>query len=353
MCRVRPPRFLNRVRFPALLTLALLLAACGAAAQPTIVTLAPSATPTPDHTSTAVALAATPTVTPTATPTEPPPVDPDAEPTRIVAPTFSPVPVLHTATVAPTLAGLAVDYFTTDVPSVMPGENVTLYWSVRGADRAQIYRLDEEGERIWRWDVAAEGRLTVATRDTDRTAAGFLITAEAGGATVEERLLIPLTCDEPWFFTPPPDACPVAPPVVSTEAEQTFERGRMIWVEERDMIYVIFEDGGSPGWAQYPDNFEEGMPEQDENLVPPPGLSQPVRGFGLVWRSTPRVQERLGWATTPEVPFEGLLQTDSANPGTATLYLRMRDGGILALDAATNTWEMLPMPAPDAAPPTP
>ena len=108
-----------------------------------------------------MALAATPTVTPTATPTEPPPVDPDAEPTRIVAPTFSPVPVLHTATVAPTLAGLAVDYFTTDVPSVMPGENVTHYWSVRGADRAQNYRLDEEGERIWRWDVAAED-LTVA-----------------------------------------------------------------------------------------------------------------------------------------------------------------------------------------------
>ena len=43
----------------------------------------------------------------------------------------------------------------------------------------------------------------------------------------------------------------------------------MIWVEERDMIYVIFEDGGSPGWAQYPDNFEEGMPEQDENSSPP------------------------------------------------------------------------------------
>ena len=335
------------IRLAGLLFLAVVAAACGAEAEPAIITAAPSATNTPNLTQTTVALAATPTFTPTSTATPLPPVDPDAVPTSIIAPTFSPAPVVYTATVAATLAGLEVEYFTTDVQSVMPGENVTLYWSVRGADRARIFRLDENGERIWRWDVAGEGRLTVGTSNAAGEAASFLISADAGGATVEEPLLIPLRCTEAWFFSPAPEGCPVATPESSAEAEQAFEHGRMIWVDGRDQIFVIFEDGASPGWAQYPDNFEDSMPERDESLVPPTGLSQPVRGFGLVWRSTPRVQERLGWATTPEVSFEGMLQADSADPGSATLYLRTRDGGILALDATTNEWEALPAPPAD------
>ncbi|HML23095.1 MAG TPA: hypothetical protein PKD09_15685 [Aggregatilinea sp.] len=337
----------SAARLTGLLVVAMIAAGCGAEAEPAIITVAPSATNTPDQTQTAVALVVTPTVTATFTASPPPPVDPGAVPTSIIAPTFSPAPVVYTATVPATLAGLEVEYFTTDVQSVMPGENVTLYWSVRGADRARIFRLDDTGERIWRWDVAGEGRLTVGTSNAAGEAASFLITADANGATVEQPLLIPLRCTDAWFFTPAPEGCPVNTPESSAEAEQTFEHGRMIWVESRDQIYVIFEDGASPGWAQYPDNFEDGMPERDESLVPPSGLSQPIRGFGLVWRSTPRVQERLGWAASPEVSFEGMLQADSIDPGSATLYLRARDGGILALDASANEWELLPAPAAD------
>jgi hypothetical protein len=36
-----------------------------------------------------------------------------------------------------------------------------------------------------------------------------------------------------------------------------------------------------------------------------------------------------------------MYQADAAEASVATLYLRMRDGNILALDAQTNTWEML------------
>jgi hypothetical protein len=152
-----------------------------------------------------------------------------------------------------------------------------------------------------------------------------------------------MQCPEGWFFDPAPDSCPGAPPQFSTEAEQTFERGRMIWVEAQDRIYVIFEDGIAPEWAQYPDDFNDGDPALDESLVAPPGLQQPVRGFGLVWRSNPRVQDRLGWAVTPEVAFEGMFQADSIEPSVATLYLRARDGGIMALNALTDGWELLPV----------
>lgn len=327
----------------------ILLAACGGNAQPSVVPLPPTETATlpPIPTASRVAVVSSPTPAPVITL---PPVTPSPgpSPTNPLASTPTPAPATLTATWVPTLAGVSVEYFTTDVESVKPGENVTLYWSVRGADAVRIYRVDEADERLWRWDVNTSGQITVSTRSGDRDVARFLISAEtAGAAAAEQPLLIPLLCPEVWFFDPAPDACPAAPPQLSIQAEQTFERGRMIWVEAQDRIYVIFEDGNTPQWAQYPDNFAEGDPERDDALIPPAGLTQPVRGFGLIWRSNLRVQERLGWAASPEVGFEGLLQSDSAEPSVATLYLRAREGDILALNAFTSEWELLPLAAVD------
>lgn len=336
---------LRRARRPcfglALIAASLLLAACGADAQPVIVTQPPSATSTPSPTATAtLAVAALPTETPQ--PTRPASTRTPGPPAAFpLVPTVPPAPETLTATAAPTHLAAAIRYFTTDSEFVTPGENVTLFWSVDGAGRARIYRVDENGERLFRWDVMGEGQITVATRATDRDAARFLLAAQIGQVEIEQLLLIPLRCVDIWFFDPPPDACAAAPAELTTQAEQTFERGRMVWVAALDRVYAVFEDGGRPAWAMYPDEFNEGDPERDESLVPPPGLEQPIRGFGLVWRNNPRVRERLGWAVSPEVAFEGMMQADSAEPSLATLYLRLRDGGILALDAQTNEWDVL------------
>lgn len=327
-----------------LLGLALLLSACGGNAQPSIVTVAPSPTRTLLPGPTAAPVVAVPSPLPSATPTARTPTTPTPgpSPTNPLAPTLSPAPATLTATSAPTRAGLSIEYFTTDTASVRPGDTVTLYWSTRGATSARIYRLDAEGERVWRWDVNVSGKLVVTTAGEDRELARFVLEAANASTSVEQPLLIPLSCPETWYFDPPPESCPAAPAQLTTQAEQTFERGRMIWVDVQDRIYVLFEDGGSPAWAQYPDDFQEGDPDRDESLVAPPGLQQPIRGFGLVWRSNPRVRDRLGWATTPEVAFEGMIQTDSQEPSVATTYLRTRDGAILALDALAGEWEMLP-----------
>jgi len=335
-------------RMGSIMTVALgagmVLVACGANAEPTLFTPVPSPTFTiaPVLATTSVAEVPTPTLilAPTRRPTTP---TPGPSPTKPLAPTLSPAPATLTATHVPTLAGLSIDYFTTDTGSVKPGENVTLYWSTRGAERVRIYRVDAEGERIWRWDVNTSGKIVVGTRTGDRDVARFLLVAEGAGANVEQPLLIPLQCPEVWFFDPAPEACPAGPSQVSTEVEQTFEHGRMIWVEAQARIYAVFEDGKTPRWAQFPDNFKDGDPERDDSLIPPPGLLQPVRGFGLVWRTNPRVRDRLGWATTPEVPFEGMYQADSSEASVATLYLRTRDGGILALDSLNDEWKALPL----------
>lgn len=335
----------------AIILLAGLLAACGGNAQPAIVVIQPTATPTetpvptqpltPDVALNPAEVDPEPIV---ATPTMPPPATttPGPSPTIPLAPTRDLPPATLTATHLPTQAGLSVEYFTTDTEVVKPGDNVTLFWGLRGAQTAQIYRLNAENERIWRWDVNTSGKITVATRTDERDIARFALVGSANGVEVEQLLLIPMECPEIWFFEPPPDSCPGAPSQLSVQAEQTFERGRMVWVAGQDRIYVVFEDGLIPTWAQYPDNFVEGDLELDETLVAPPGLQQPVRGFGLVWRSNPRVQDRLGWATTPEISFEGMFQATSVELSVATLYLRTRDGGILALDALNDEWTVLP-----------
>jgi hypothetical protein len=323
------------------------LAGCGGNMQPPLVPVAATETATlpPLPTQTRIAVVSSPTPAPLIT-VQPVTPSPGPSPTSPLAATPTPAPATLTATRVPTLAGVSIEYFTTDVESVKPGENVTLFWSVRGADAVKVYRVDADGERLWRWDVNKNGQITVSTRTGDRDVARFLLSAEVAGAeAVQQPLLIPLLCPETWFFDPAPDACPAAPPQISIQAEQTFERGRMIWVETQDRIYVLFEDGNAPQWAQYPDNFNEGDPERDEALIPPSGLLQPVRGFGLIWRSNPRVQERLGWASSTEVGFEGMLQSDSAEPSVATLYMRSRAGDIVALNAFTSEWEALPLAA--------
>lgn len=334
----------------ALLAL-LVLSGCGGNAQPAIVTYVPTdtatAVPTPNATAHAVDIVVTSTPMPIRSPTT---ATPGPSPTNPLAPTQSPAPATQTATRAPTLAGVSIEYFTTNTEFARPGENVTLFWSVRGAAAVRIFRVDSAGERIWRWDVNPSGQITVGTRTADRDVARFLLEADVGGATIEQPLLIPLQCSELWFFDPAPESCPAEPPQTTTQAEQTFERGRMIWVQAQDRIYVVFEDGGSPAWAQYPDDFNEGDPERDESLVPPFGMEQPVRGFGLVWRSNQRVRDRLGWATSPEIAFEGMIQADSVESSVATQYMRMRDGGIIALDAQANTWEYIPFSTSDSAP---
>ena len=90
-----------------------------------------------------------------------------------------------------------------------------------------------------------------------------------------------------------------AQPDSSQAAEQSFEQGRMIWVQQQDSIYVIYNDGG---WERYADAFEEGMTESDPSISPPGGKLQPERGFGKVWREQPQVRARIGWALAPEAP---------------------------------------------------
>ena len=70
---------------------------------------------------------------------------------------------------------------------------------------------------------------------------------------------------------------------------------------------MLFDDGT---FARFDDTWVEGQPA-GHNQTPPPGLFEPVRGFGKVWfeGTGARVRERLGWATDQEAGGAGARQT--------------------------------------------
>lgn len=333
--------------------LVLLLVACGAEASPRITSPESSPTVPPSPTATPVEVAVfSPTELPTSTlvptATRPPrgPATAGPSPTSPLRPTFTPAPPTLTATPPPTEFGFNIEYFTTISQTIAPGDNVTLAWSVIGAEEIVIYRLGLEGEREREWPVQQrEGRITVSTNPASRETAEFVLVAQRGSRIAEEVLSIEVNCAAEWFFSPAPEGCPSLPPEPSLQVEQRFEGGRMIWVATTRTIYVLFNDDQQPRWIRVPDTFEEGEPERDDSFVPPPGLSQPVRGFGKVWRTNPTVRDRLGWAVEPEAPYDGVLQAVGFSDSPTAIYMRTRDGGIVELLSGGRNWQFLGLEA--------
>jgi hypothetical protein len=107
---------------------------------------------------------------------------------------------------------------------------------------------------------------------------------------------------------------PIPPTYGTTRAAFfPFERGYMFWLEDVDQIYVLaYGTSELDGqFSVYPDLWQEGMPETDPAIVPPPGFFQPDRGFGLVWRTYPAVREALGWGRGTTHGYTALVVRDN------------------------------------------
>jgi hypothetical protein len=91
-----------------------------------------------------------------------------------------------------------------------------------------------------------------------------------------------------------------------TLLEQSFQGGLAIWRGDTREIYVLQRDGNT--WSVHPDTWRPG----DRIAVdapPPPGALVPAAGFGTVWRSTPEIKSRLGWAVYEPRGSGGSIQT--------------------------------------------
>lgn len=141
--------------------------------------------------------------------------------------------------------------------------------------------------------------------------------------------------------------CPIEESKTTKMAIEPFERGLMFWREDLGHIHVIFNDGT---WSNFVDTWQEGMLSSDPAIIPPAGLYQPIRGFGLVWREGPGVRDKIGWATAQEKGYTAIVQAFekgmmfTADDGSAhTVY---NDGTIWP--TAQPAPAVTPTPGPEA-----
>ncbi len=318
----------------------LLLGACVAAETIVIPTAQPTATITPTVTGTRrpgvdVTPSAPPTL-PALTPTGGP------SPTPLFGAAAAVVNALPTSTRPFNPNAPRIEFFTTNVLSVAPGDVVTLFWSARGADTAQIYRLDSGGNRTQLWNVGPDGQLGVDTGRSDRGELRFVLSIGEGVDAVEVDLMVPLSCPDTWFFTPSPTACPTGPAAETQLIEEPFERGRMLYVGSANLVYALFNDGFEPAWVSLENRYDPSIhPESEPSFQPPPGLYQPLRVLGFTWRGNDRIRSRLGLALQPEFSYQGFIQSAPATNGTERLYVTSADGSVLELAPAGESWQII------------
>ncbi len=88
-------------------------------------------------------------------------------------------------------------------------------------------------------------------------------------------------------------------------AEQAFQHGRMFWRSGKDIVYVLYEDGG---WEAMQNPYKPGD-RTSWGYSPPPGMYEPVLAFGKVWRTfLGGPNGKLGWATQPQHDYLGTAQ---------------------------------------------
>jgi hypothetical protein len=223
-------------------------------------------------------------------------VDPDPAP----KPNIDPQPI----ELLPEIAS-----FTAEPMVIHDGDEVILRFDIRGASSANL-TYGEYAYGSVTEPISGQNQKTI--RPTGDGCATIRARNTAG--EVEARVCVEIQCRHEWVpeirDNPPSSECPNAS-YSGWMAYQRFEHGVMIWSEATDKIYVLYDRaaGAEVGFVQiFQDEFDEGEPESDPSLVPPGGLFQPIRGFGLVWRTGTSVRDRLGWAAEKERGYDGWIQ---------------------------------------------
>ncbi len=276
-----------------------------------------------------------------------------AQPDLTVQPTLpapTPTPwVDKAAAPKPTSSGPVIQYFNTDMAQAVAGDTIALSWASTGATEAVLeYRSlkDSTPTYSWKVDTTIAFPCQINPDERDDVELTLRVRDEAGRSAQAKLHIELLTCSNSWFFSPAPRACGM-PSIVSQAAEQRFEHGTMIWVKgkwsqeakEEGYVFILYDDGRSPGWTIVKDQWVEGTADRDPTLSPPPGLQQPIRGFGLAWRQEPEVRQRLGWAVGQEQGFDTTIQHMKYKYGS--VYLRAFDGNVWRLGLGCNTWEKI------------
>jgi len=271
-------------------------------------------------------------VTPTA---ELPP--PTEVPTPLPDPTFTPTQPPTPTSVA---GAPVIQSFTADRESIVEGETVNVTWQATGGTEAYIMWMGSAGLMDGLGDLDPDnGTAAIAPR----SGGPVILQVRNSVGTTESTLALTIACANAWvseLAAAMEGKCP-HPAEIGWAAQQPFERGFMLWLQPSNAIYVFFDNYGGQSYRVYTDNFKEGDPESDPSLTPPAGLLQPVRGFGLVWRTNSEVRDNLGWATAPESGFETWRQSyQGFGMHNVTIWVKDINQKIYRLDPMGSVWEI-------------
>jgi hypothetical protein len=82
-------------------------------------------------------------------------------------------------------------------------------------------------------------------------------------------------------------------------------------------------------------------PESEPGFPEPPGLYQPLRILGFVWRGNDTARNRLGLGIDQEITYEGFFQTAITPTGSENLYASSIDGTVLLLQPGGAAWQIV------------
>jgi serine/threonine-protein kinase len=104
--------------------------------------------------------------------------------------------------------------------------------------------------------------------------------------------------------------CAAGPANIVWAAWEPFQGAYLMWRIDTDNVYVMYMANGSNlwrgDWFETPETWrwDQVTDPDGVGLNPPPGLYEPVRGFGHIWRNfLGGASGRLGWATDEEKGF--------------------------------------------------
>ena len=139
---------------------------------------------------------------------------------------------------------------------------------------------------------------------------------------------------------------PLAAATVTPATYLPFERGALLYQADTRTIHLFGLIPGTDGGdhATFPDTWDPGQPVGG-GAGPTPGLYEPARGFGTLWRAHPEVRAQLGYATaTAETGYTLTAQTFQTVPvSRAGVTLYTRPDGRTAYAANQATYYLLPL----------
>jgi hypothetical protein len=218
-----------------------------------------------------------------------------------------------------------------------PGENISLNWSMAGAELALIETYDVTNDALIGLipDLPLAGSTTFAIPiGTSATAIEFrLYAANQGESDADgryKRLLYSIA------------TVAIQPPIIYENNPgatfQQFERGFMIWRADTNDIYVLYDagnlgaNGGGP-YTIYSGSQYAHLPNERIRIMAA-GRIQPENGFNKVWSNHVPVRDQLGWATGPEIGYLAAARLENSVPVAITIP----DGRTVYLNPSGNWW---------------